>query len=259
MVIEREEATIAMEPLENLLRSLAVLSSLLVAGCATVANQHTARPISADGRPSAGPETASGITISGEELEELSSRNFGVLAVTFQNPTNDWIKIESVHLDFGSEAKNKSIFVPWGEEIVSWELATSQRIAIERANTTTALSILAIGGSLAAGLGRRSVVGAVGGLVALGSVAALWGKALEENATAATFPHSHLFATPFSVPPGLFAKKWVLLNGPKTAGTGCITSVNMDYEVAGQGSERVYLRFSRTGSDWHRAACLGPG
>jgi len=248
-----------MKARQKLFRFFVVLSSLLAASCATVANQHTARPISADGQPSASFETASGLTISGEELEELSSRHFGVLAVTFQNPTNDWLRIDGVHLDFGSEARNQSIFVPWGEEILSWELATSQRIAIERANTTTALSMLAMGGSIAAGLGRRSAVGVVGGMVALGSVTALWAKALEESTTAATFPPAHLFATPFSVPPGLFAKKWVLLNGPKTADAGCVASLHMDYEVAGKGRERVYLRFSRNGSEWHSAACRGPG
>jgi hypothetical protein len=207
----------------------------------------------------AGAETASGLTISGEEMDELSSEHFGVLAVTFENPTNDWVRIESVNLDFGSANRNQSIFVPWGEEIVSWELATAQRNAIRRINTDHALSLLAMGGAIAAGAGRGSAVGAVGGIVALGSVGALWARAIDQHTTAATFPPAHLFATPFSVPPGLFAKKWVLLNGPKTTDRWCVTALSLDYEVAGKGRERVHLPFGRGGSYWQTAACRGSG
>jgi hypothetical protein len=232
-----------------------VLASGCVAGCASVANTHTARPILPDGRRSASASTASGLTISGEEVDELSSRHFGVLAFTFENPTSEWVRIESVNLDFGSDAANQSIFVPWGEDIVSWELASSQQLAIRRANTTTVLSILMVGGTLAAGLGRRSGTGVVGGAVALGAASALWTRALADHTTAATFPPSHLFATPFSVPPGLFAKKWVLLNGPTAPGASCIHSVNLNY-VTAKGPERVRLSFARDGSDWQRSACV---
>jgi hypothetical protein len=230
-------------------------SGVLASGCATVANTHTARPILADGRASDRSETPSGLTISGEEVDELSSRHFGVLAVTFENPTSEWVRIDSVNLDFGNDALNQSMFVPWGEDIVSWEQATSQRLAIRRANTSTILSVLAVGGTLAAGLGRRSGVAVIGGAVALGSVTALWSKAVADQTSAATFPPSHLFATPFSVPPGLFAKKWVLLNGPTTPEAGCIHSVSINY-VTAKGPERVRLAFARDGSDWQRSACV---
>jgi hypothetical protein len=248
-----------MEARKKRLFAFVVLSALWAAGCATVANTHTARPVSADGVPSASSQTPSGLTISGEELEEVSSPHFGVLAVTFENPTNEWIRIDGINLDFGSDTKNQFIFVPWGEQIVSWELATSQRLAIRHANTENTLSLLAIGGAIASGLGNRSAVGAMGGLVVLGSVGALWGKAMVDKTTAATFPPAHLFATPFSVPPGLFAKKWVLLNGPESPAAGCIRSVNIDYDVAGKGRERVLLQFGRGGSDWQKTACRGAG
>jgi hypothetical protein len=232
------------------------LATTVAGGCATVANTHTARPISADGATPV-HRNASGLSVSGEELEEVSSPHFGVIAVTFENPTSDWIQIDDVELDFGSETKNKNIFIPWGEQITSWELATSQRLAIRRVNTENALGLLAIGGAMAAGLGRRSAVGAVGGLVALGSMGALWGQAMNNNLTAATLPPAHLFATPFSVPPGLFAKKWVLVNSASTSVGGCIGSVKIDYGVSGKGRERVWLPFSRGGSEWQWPACRG--
>ena len=236
--------------------ALMMLATTLASACATVANTHTARPISADGATSGNPN-ASGMTVSGEELEEVSSPHFGVIAVTFENPTSGWVQIDDVQLDFGSDAKNQNVFIPWGEQITSWELATSQRIAIRRVNTENVLGMLAIGGAVAAGLGRRSAVGAVGGLVALGSMGALWAQAVNNNTTAAMLPPAHLLATPFSVPPGLFAKKWVLLNSVSTSAGGCIGSVKIDYTVNGKGRERVWLPFSRGGSEWQGSTCRG--
>jgi len=229
---------------------------LCLAGCASIENAHPAHPVGPDGRPYGRRETASGLVVTGEEISELSSTYFGVLAFTFVNPTNDWLRIDNVVLDFGSQARNESIALPWGEEIASWELATSQRNAIRRANTNNALGALMAAGFLTARVAGRSEVGAIGGLVSIGAAAGLAGKALAHERAALTFPPAHLLATPFSVPPGLFAKKWVLLNGPKTRDFGCIHSVALEYD-SGKGRERVQLYFQRTGSDWQKAVC-GP-
>jgi hypothetical protein len=247
------------------------LFSLWLAGCATIEDAHPARPISPDGRLSKNRATASGLVVSGEELEELSSPYFGVLAFTFENPTSEWVRIENVILDFGSQARNDSIVLPWGEEISSWEQATSQRNAIRHANTTTLLSVLMVGG-MAARAGGRST-GAVGGLVSIAAVSGFWAKSLADKTSAVTFPPAHLFATPFSVPPGLFSKKWVLLNGPRSPEVGCIQSVVLEYDTS-RGRERVHLQFrpsppvedSRASSQvplppppsssyWQKAAC----
>jgi hypothetical protein len=85
-------------------------------------------------------------------------------------------------------------------------------------------------------------------------VTALWAKAIVERTNDATFPRSHLFATPFSIPPGLFAKKWVLLHGPKAPGSDCISTIEFDYDAA-KGRERIRLHFDRSGSEWQSAAC----
>src|SRR6185503_17438380 len=217
------------------------LFSLWLTGCATIEDAHPARPISPDGRLSKNRATASGLVVSGEELEELSSPYFGVLAFTFENPTSEWVRIENVILDFGSQARNDSIVLPWGEEIVSWEQATSQRNAIRHANTSTLLSVLMVGGFVAARAGGRTTA-PVGGVVGLAAVSGLWAKSLADKTSTVTFPPAHLFATPFSVPPGLFSKKWVLLNGPRTTEIGCVQSVVLEYDTS-KGRERVHLQF----------------
>ena len=248
------------------------LFPLWLIGCASIENAHPARPISPDGRLSKNRETAAGLVVTGEELEELSSTYFGVLAFTFENPTNEWVRIENIILDFGSQARNASIAVPWGEEIVSWEQATSQRNAIRHANTATLLGMLMVGGFVAARAGGRTTA-PVGGVVGLAAVSGLVARSLADRTSALTFPPAHLFATPFSVPPGLFSKKWVLLNGPTTPEVGCIQSVVLEYDTR-RGRERVHLQFrpSRPAedsratsqvplpplpsrSDWQKVAC----
>jgi hypothetical protein len=124
-----------------------------------------------------------------------------------------------------------------------------------------ALSVLAIGGSFLAVAGKGKPVGALGGVVALGAVGALGAKRATEAIDGAQavpmFPDTHLLAGPFSVPPGLFTKKWVLLNTRMRAGAECMGSMVIDYEIVEKGHERVLLDFKdRSGhSEWQDGAC----
>jgi hypothetical protein len=82
-------------------------------------------------------------------------------------------------------------------------------------------------------------------------------------------PSTHLLALPFSVPPGLFTKRWLLLN-TRGARTPCIRQVLLDYDVQRGGlasgaaqvgsRERVLLKFRYAGdrSSWQAPVCLPP-
>ena len=132
--------------------------------------------------------------------------------------------------------RTRACSFPWGDDIDIWEQATLQRNAIRRANTETALGLIAIAGAVASAAGGHHAAGAIGGTVALGALAGLYGQertdAVEAAGAAARFPPTHLLALPFRVPPGLFAKRWMLLYTAAQPLGGCIDSFILNYETS---------------------------
>jgi hypothetical protein len=230
------------------------------ADCTQFPGQHAAIPVDAQGHLGASEATPSGLIVRGDELTRYSSRYFGALVVTFENRTADWVRVERVSLDFQSVPHNDGIFIPWGDDLASWASATEQRDAIREANADAALGVLALGGMVAATAGGRGPAGRVGGVVALGSIVALAANHDEAGLSGALqaqpFGEGHLLTVPFSVPPGLFVRKWIVLN---TRGTGlpCLASVLISYDVVGRGTERVELSFrsGSTRSEWQADVC----
>ena len=211
------------------------------------------------------------LKISAGERGSLSSAYFGVVEVTFENNTPAWIQIDHIDLDFGTADKNKSVFIPWGEDIDIWEQATLQRNAIRAANAETALGLIAIAGSVAHAAGRHHAVGAIGGTVALGALAGLYAQersaAVEATGDPTRFPPTHLLTLPLRVPPGLFAKRWLLLYTAAQPLGGCIDSFILNYETSEHEHGRVLLKFKGgynyssadgAGSLWQWKSCGPP-
>ena len=218
------------------------------------------------GHPRSSAPNNERLKISAGEQGELSSPYFGVVEVTFENNTPAWIQIDHIDLDFGTADKNKSVFIPWGEDIDTWERATLQRNAIREANTQTVLGLVAVAGAVASTAGRHHAVGAIGGTVALGALAGLYAKereaAVEATGDPSRFPPTHLLTLPLRVPPGLFAKRWLLLYTAAQPLGGCIDSFILNYETADHEHARVLLKFKGgysgtdgEGSEWQFKSC----
>jgi hypothetical protein len=241
------------------------LASLITLGglaCATVQDRYVATPLDERGAPAVRHEAVSSLVISGEELTSYGSEYFGMLQLTFENPTDDWVRIEKLTLDFGDDARNRIVSLPHGPEINAWLGATLQRNVIRDTNEALALGALLAIGTTVASIGAasgQSAVASAGGAVALGTAAGLTVDAVLDQVQVAEdvkpYPDSHLLALPLAIPPGLFSKRWVLVNTRK--GGPCIRSIRLDYEVEGKGLERVLLHFRRPGarSEWQRSSC----
>ncbi|HMJ13972.1 MAG TPA: hypothetical protein VK524_21290, partial [Polyangiaceae bacterium] len=128
--------------------------------------------------------------------------------------------------------------------------------------TKLLLSGLAVGGAALSGLSDSNAYQLAGGAVAAGSLTALAAGAVADRAQRSQrpgpFPRSHLMAVPFSIPPGLFTRRWIVLNTPAaSADLGCITTMIIGYETDARQRERVALSFrSAAGrSEWQRPAC----
>lgn len=234
---------------------------LACTGCYGIQGQHVAIPVDAQGRLATTQTTPSGLIVSGDELSHDSSRYFGALSVTFENRTADSIRVDRVALDFPSIPHNDGIFIPWGDDLASWANATAERDAIRLNNTNAALSAVALGGMAVATAQGRGPARHFGGLVPLSNVSMV---AVNDDAgdlggaqRMQPFGEGHLLTVPFSIPPGLFAKKWIVIN-TRGSGLPCITSAVVTYDVAGRGTERVELGFRSPGmgSQWQSNICI---
>jgi hypothetical protein len=206
----------------------------------------------------------SGLRISGEELTDLSSAYFGVLEVTFENSTADWIRVERVGLDFGSPAKNAAVTVPAGENLEAFIASTEQRNAVRRVNRQTAFALTALGGTLVGGSSSDQGVALAGDTAAVASLGALavdsHAQSIATAEQVARLPATHLLASGFTIPPGLFVKRWVVLQTKAASPSECISSVMLGYQLGATASERVLLTFKERQSDseWQAATCHPP-
>jgi hypothetical protein len=245
------------------------LGAFLILGamaCAGVEGRFAASPVDTQGRVLSARTTASGLAISGGELRSYGSAYFGLVEVVFENTSADWIHISRLDLDFIDPAKNAAVLIPRGAELEAWHSATLQRNDIRETNHATTLGALfAIGETVAvagAVSGEREIA-AAGGAVALGaSTAALVAdqdRRVQRAERVRVVPGSHLLATPFGVPPGLFTKKWVLLQ-TRSHSAPCVSAMLVDYDVEGRGRERALVRFRAEleRSEWQYRACRPP-
>jgi hypothetical protein len=244
-------------------RRLAPLCASLcfAAACASVHSGNLATP--ADGATAAGDphRTRLGLVVSGKELDELGSAYFGVVDFVFENRTEGWIRIKTVTLDLGSEARNREVFLPWGTDLVRWYEAATQKLAIAGHNRQLFLSTLALAGAVAGGVSGSNTGVLAGTTVALGATTVMAvddiGATKRAAENAPIYPESHLLAGGFAIPPGLFTRRWVLLNTKDHARLGYLSALVVRYETEAGVSERVRLVFRNgvCGSPWQREVC----
>jgi hypothetical protein len=192
--------------------------------------------------------------ISGIEDPVYSSANFGFLVLTFQNDTDDWVRIDRVNLQFGGAAKDATITIPAGDQLQSWAEAALQLSAIRNANAALILGALAVAGSTVALSANNHATRAAGAAL---SAAAETGLAAGEVAAATeAFPSAHLLSVPFMIPPHLFSRRWIVLQTPTSPGTPCVDAMLVSYETARAEHEQVWVRFfGGTRSEWQLHAC----
>jgi hypothetical protein len=188
-----------------------------------------------------------------------------MLEVTFENLSSEWRRIERLQLDFGAQVQaggGVSLLDP--EQLTAWYQATLQRIDVRGTYEAAALSELYVLGTTAAAVGAvaREAELAAGGKALAGSIGAIAGvreyrDQLEHAERVRTLPSTYLLSVPFSIPPGLFAKKWIVL-GTHDRRTPCVRALLLEYELQDRGSERVLLRFREQGDDskWQRHSCV---
>jgi len=227
------------------------------AGCATIQSGPVGVPLDASNHPQPrGPQPE--LQVSAGEKPDLASPYFGLVEITFENNSPSWKQIDRIAVDFGTPDKNSSVQIPWGTDIDAWEDAVLERNQVRAMNEQSVLGAVAAIGAMGRAAGHRHGPGAaVGGVLTVGAVGALYAQ----NATAAlngapAFSGSHLLSMPIRIPPGLFAKRWILLYTAARPLGGCVDSMILSYTTSDHQQGRVLLSF-KVWSEWQRGSCGG--
>ncbi len=218
----------------------------IIAGCATVHSGEYAIEVKDNGDLKKEEKTGLGMIISGKEVEYLSSMYFGFIDLTFENKSQNWIRIKKIKVDLGKAEVNSNVKFTSGRDIIHWDNATRKRNAIREHNERVVLgSIAALGYGLALTDNQKlNMMGSAAGLGAIASLAVSeYNKNLDKIQNAKIFPESHLLAEEFIIPPGLFVKKWILLNTSNHKKIGFIRGFYLEYETDSGKNEKVQLVF----------------
>jgi len=244
-----------------------LLSLALLLCCASLQNEYLATVVDDHGRLLEQHRTSSGLIISAQEVPSLASSQFGMLEVTFQNVSAEWRRIDHLELDFGALVRTTGgVSLPAQEQLAAWYLATLQRNEVRNTNAAAALAGLYLLGETVSAIGTAAGEHelAAGGTALAGSAEAIYGvreyeDQIEHAERVQALPSTYLLSVPFSIPPGLFAKKWVVL-GTHDRRTPCVRALLLEYVLQDRSRERVLSRFLKQGDDseWQRGACTPP-
>jgi hypothetical protein len=100
----------------------------------------------------------------------------------FENTSAQWIRVRNMAVRFATSEQSQGVTIPLDDDLESWLRAAQLRHEMEETNSELADDQI--------GENR-------GQLVAPGAP-----------------PEAHLLAVPFSIPPGLFARRSIVLNTP---------------------------------------------
>jgi hypothetical protein len=231
------------------------VATIVAAGCASVSSGPYGTRVDDNGHPANGPPAVAGLKVSGTTIDQLSSPSFGVVELTFENESASWIRIRRARLDFGTARLNEAVAIPAGADLEAWRQAIVERMII-RADPLASPVFFALGAARHRH-GTGPVPGPLEAQPVEQSIATFVAPPAEQSGPAPAFPPYHLYAVPIAVPPGLFAKRWVVLSTPRWV--GCIRRVIVEYEIEDGRQERVALavrdRPEAGSSEWQEAEC----
>jgi hypothetical protein len=253
-----------------------------------------AHTVDTAGKVTSSEVTRSGLRISGEEVDQLSSTYFGLIEITFENTSSRWLRVVRVSARFADAQSNRQIQVPIADDLQSWLRATLEHYEIstggrggfpEVADAWSTLQYALAGGACAtpsadmsvappasAALSGEAAAAASAPPAALGESAPsipppppLIPLTLERANTltgsdplVCALPDTHLLHVPFSLPPGLFSRRFLVLDTSQAPQLACLRELLLEVQLEDGSKERVWLRFRGVqlgATAWQSSAC----
>ena len=155
---------------------------------------------------------------------DYASTYFRYLNLTFENTSPDWVNIARVELEIPDPALAAQVHLPTGEQLEPWSEATAAQLAISQHNQRVELASIGVAAAIVGAASKDPAVRAAAGVTEVGALGGLTVsqisaklRALDNpNFANLAFPEGHLLRS-FSVPPGLFLRRWIVLQVPRGA------------------------------------------
>lgn len=193
-----------------------IFCPLISVGCASKHFDHKAEKVSGD--------AIEGLIVSGADITGTQKEAFSMIALTFENTTGEWIRIEKAEVMIGKDLADRVSSVV-GKDLEDWASAIEARAILEKQNREMThigfaygSAALAIAGATSNGNGSEATLFGAAAYTLTLDWAMLdlikWSKADAQNPKA--LPQNHIERS-FSIPGKLFLRRWVLLNKPLDA------------------------------------------
>ena len=185
----------------------------LLMSCASYQSGHTAK-IEKDGKIL---ENTQDIKVTAFQDDEYSTEYFTFIQVEFGNNTDEWKDVNKVLLNVvGDDVK-----IILGQRLSDWSQAINNKVKVDRYNEqmvletiVTSTAIGAIGSSHNGNIQSTNTYATIlAGVAITDQVNNLTNKVSDLERTK-IFPKGHLYS-PFSLPPGLVSKRWILVQHAK--------------------------------------------
>lgn len=176
---------------------------------------------------------------------ELSTNNFLFLNITYGNNSNEWIRIKSNSIHLTPELESK-VYIPVGQDLKSWVDSINYVRKIDSYNHQLLVNSLATIGlaTAAAGAGGNNDFFATLGMGLTTTVFTVEAfnevnDKINDLQRSQLIPMTHFYA-PTSVPPGLYTKRWILLQY-KDSHPPCQLDFQLEYLDGRQANYKVNL------------------
>lgn len=204
-----------------------------------------------------GAESKTGLVVTAQINQLLSSEHFAYLDITFRNTTQDWVRLKSVTLTFGSQEIDKHIMIVNGQDILAWQRAVIRKMNIDATNKRETSSVLGFIGVALGAASDNDTMRIAGTSLVVASAVSLsldeYSRWRNLNTTENTpwFPEYHLHASPIVVPPDYFDDRWILINTRDHDVIGYLYKVYIEYETQEGVSEKVMIELRSGKSGKH--------
>jgi len=193
------------------MKKILIIYAIMICGCASTHQGSKAQKLSGN--------ISQDFVISGSSIDRDLNSSFELIELTFENTSADWLRVHEAKIII-DDTKDAKVSVVVGKDLLSWAEAVEYQNKVNQHNTEIAIGTTQTAAAVALGVGAvkkdntLSNLGAVGYLMTSGYAAAQVISTNRSNAMSSNgTPNSHLYE-PFSVPAGLFMRKWLLLNKP---------------------------------------------
>ncbi len=160
-----------------------------------------------------GEETTAQMSM--ESDADLSTKYSSFYSITFHNPNNEYLRIKSVDVEFEKKDFNERAMFSVGKDLQSWAEGIQHKVRVDRHNEAVVMSAVMLTGAalVSSDSSSTSTVGATAYIGALSAVAYNdMRRGVKKVEIGKIVPEGHLFNTPFTIAPGLYKKKWLLVN-----------------------------------------------